>query len=506
VDYVPTLHRANEGHKLVPREDDPEGQLIPVVSGRSISAAGELILDEMKNAIEPARVKNRVLLQPGDICLRSIHRFDVAASFPFIAVIHKDDLPLVADNSVIVMRPKPGIDKDEWELLSSFIKTERFHQQLKALGIGGHLGRYILDRVQVPALGTSLRQALQDLQGAEAAYSEWINEARLARMDLFSIPEDRDTSIRILSNTRTVRQRHNAAKSIDDFSTRVKTRYPHPIAYRWTIIETSYPDYEGYKHVLECAEVTIAYLASISLVLAIEHKKRIGCLAKEAEKLGQGKSTGKTFGFWKRLLTEVQEQFSGADDSIAFYDFLRFPNVLADERSNRLGKEALEYLYTARNNDAHGEGPKGFEVEKAYRAAREHLNNLLRAAEFVTEYPLIYIEKTRRDTRTNTTSYDYRELLGDHHLVPIHQGAGHKDCELEAESLYVIDRDGDLHLLRPILLYHPASRADRSAMFYLNRYDPDEDICEMRSLEMGDTVELENVSDQFFTSGLIQSR
>lgn len=503
VDYVPTLNRTRDASLLSAGEDSVGRDSVPLVSGRDILASGEIASEEARYWIRPDHLEERFLLQAGDICLRAIHLTDTDP-IQHIAEVQEPNLPLAADQTVIALRPKSDLDADDREVLRSFLRTRHFTDQLRALGVNLHLSRHYLNRIQVPSPSPSVKAALEELREAELTHMRWANETISVRQALFSIPDTQHASVQIHSTARRVRQRFQAAQSIDDFATRVRTRFPHPIAYKWKIIETSYPNYEGYKHILECGEVTVAYLASISLALAKEYGQDVRIVANEAQKLGEGKSNGKTFGYWRQVLSSAQEKLTAANANPGILDMIRFPDVSSDPAINDGGRSALEYLYEARNADAHGEGPKGFEVESAYHNAAEQLKSLLLCAEFLTEFPLLLIENTRRDTHNGVTWYDFRELMGDHHLVRIQQDNCINSCELEAGSLYLADRAGRMHLLRPVLLHHQASRSDRAATFYLNRYFPDDDISELRSLELGDTIELSGMSSQFKEYGLIR--
>ena len=61
------------------------------------------------------------------------------------------------------------------------------------------------------------------------------------------------------------------------------------------------------------------------------------------------------------------------------------------------------------------------------------LELFLEGIEFITEYPRL-IERAKRDTIRKRTAYQYRELIGDHPLVPI-QTAKTSQAELEEKPL-----------------------------------------------------------------------
>jgi hypothetical protein len=75
-----------------------------------------------------------------------------------------------------------------------------------------------------------------------------------------------------------------------------------------------------------------------------------------------------------------------------------------------------------RNDQAHNRGPKGTEVTRAYKNALGHLEQLYEASSWLCRYPLILLEETKWDSYADVGKYVYRELRGDHHLVPQHVG------------------------------------------------------------------------------------
>jgi len=149
--------------------------------------------------------------------------------------------------------------------------------------------------------------------------------------------------------------------------------------------------------------------------------------------------------------------------------------------------QALQRLSDARNDQSHDRGPKGPEVRHLFEERRSDLELFLEGIEFVTEYPLRLIERAKRDTIRKRTEYQYRELIGDHPLVPV-QTADTSQAELE-ESLYLADRSGTLHLLRPFMNWVECPQCKRPSVFYLDRYSKKESKCFLKSMEHGHLTE-----------------
>ncbi|MCB0490736.1 MAG: hypothetical protein KDC99_19850, partial [Cyclobacteriaceae bacterium] len=504
VDFVGTYQYAIFKSGVIETEEDydfhvPEGYA-GILDAKGLSVTGDIDIRSIHKSILIDYIRKDSLIRKGDILIRQINNFEQQETL-FVAIVDDLPSPLIASNSIIVLRPKAGVAPTQLKLLISFLKGRHTLERIKAHGSRFHLSRSILERFSVPEPDLAISEAIESLDAAEKAHIDWIKELSQVRDEIFSIPDSREKRLRLLSETRRVRQKYAAANTVDDFASRVRRYFPHPIAYRWTMIETRERDYEGYKHILECTEVTIAYLASIGILLAKKYGKVITVVRDEATKLGRNNTHGKTFGYWIKVLEDVRSLLRDADQSIPFYEITRFPKTFADDQLGLNAERAISYLTKSRNSDAHFQGPKGFEVQSVYQEAYDKLQLVLQGAEFLTEYPLIYIEKTRLDTLTNLTHYQYRELMGDQHLVPIHNKVSTR-TDLEAESLYLQDREGELHCLRPMLLSRAAAKENRRATFYLNQYSPQENTCTLRSLELGDTVFDLDVS-QYVQSGLI---
>jgi hypothetical protein len=78
-------------------------------------------------------------------------------------------------------------------------------------------------------------------------------------------------------------------------------------------------------------------------------------------------------------------------------------------------------------------------IEPAFEDRRADLELLLDQAELFAEYPLRLIEATRWRELNQVLQYDYRDLRGDHPLVPLEQGQA-STHRLEAGSLYLAAR------------------------------------------------------------------
>lgn len=465
---------------------------IPVIEGRQIQTDGSLNLEGVRYYFVDAPTEQQ--LQANDIVLRALVSPQARLC---AAVIREDALPLIASSSVFVLRKMPNASVDEL-FLQEYLRSDRASEWVHAQGISVSLPISLLQSMPVPLPDETLASALESLRAARTTLGNWIQQAEQAISSVFDFPSARDARLHLLTSGRKLRQRLSAAEQADDFRYRLRTQFPHPIAYLWRAVEAANPDDAGYAQVLECAETSVCLLACVAIALAQAEGIKIKWLDEMAKRLA-ARSQGTNMGDWITILREIRDAKSLRKTAglIPFYEVSRF---LDDEEVDR----ALQRLKERRDDRSHGRGPKGSAVAHEFKRSIPDLEILLRSAEFLTEYPLRYIETTRRDSLRHTTEYEYRELMGDHPLVPL-QTSQSADAELEAESLYLTDRTGALHLMRPLLLRQECPICGSWATFYLDTYDREGDICSMKSMEHGHTVQDQTVSNAFRAIGLLPS-
>lgn len=166
---------------------------------------------------------------------------------------------------------------------------------------------------------------------------------------------------------------------------------------------------------------------------------------------------------------------------VPFYEVFRFLDEAVTDN-------ALSLLKQNRDDDAHGRGPRGSDIPDKVKKSRAALLVLLEAVEFWAEYSLRYIEETQRGSITGITRYRYREIVGDHVLVPILETET-TITEVEAHSLYLVDRSGELHLIRPFLTRRECPTCGRWEIYFLDRFDVKRGVCTLKSMEKGHTIE-----------------
>lgn len=130
------------------------------------------------------------------------------------------------------------------------------------------------------------------------------------------------------------------------------------------------------------------------------------------------------------------------------------------------------------------------------------LEVLLEACGFLADYTLTYVVTTRWDSLRARNTLTVRELVGDHPIVPsttITSG----EVAIEAGSLYLADRRGDLHLLRPLLHGESCPACGKWSTFHLDTFEAASRTCVLKSLEHGHTMERPELADAFTAVGLV---
>ncbi len=481
-------------------ESSDEGG-IPRLEARDIRSDGTLSYEDTRLAVDQEELgENRqVWLWADDICIRQIGGMRSGGGGLVAARVEPHMTPLIASQNVLVLRPKEGTTEEDADLTLQYLRSESAYQHLSAeypRDTSIHITVGQLRNLPVPVADEDLRGALRSLTEAAEQFERWKREALDAASSLFDHPTAKDGKMHILTTGRRTRQRLRAAEQQDDLSHRIQTQFPYPIAYRWRTVAASRADLEGYKRVLECAEVLCCYLATIAITTSRATGKEIGYLDHMGERIADGHGTN--LGDWVGILREVRDSksFRKLPDSAPFYEVTRF---MPDGEN---ADKALSRLKERRDDQAHGRGPDGNDVPSAFEEAKEKLLELLGAAEFLSEYPLRYVERAKADVIENRLTYKYREVMGDHPLVPV-QEETIDQTTLESESLYVVDRSGSLHLLRPLLDRRRCPVCGTWSTFYLDSYLGDEDACRLKSMEHGHTTTDREATEAFRKTGLL---
>ena len=480
-------------------EDDKYHGEVPIVGPKDIRSDGSIAFSDTQFAIKKDDIQQAFVLELSDedICLRRIINSKQAV---VAGKVEEHMTPLVASRHIVVLRPRKNATPEDRHVTLQYLQSETAARYLRArgdsLGSDVHLSVRLLREMPVPMADKDLQNALRSLTEAADQFDEWKSKALDAARSLFNFPTTGDGKMHVLSTGRRTRQRLQAGKRQDDLSFRVQTQFPHPVAYRWRTVAAAKPDLEGYLHVLECAEVLSCYLALVAITMARHSGVKIGYLGGLGNRVKAGRGTN--LGDWIAILREVRDNksFRQLPDGTPFYEVMHFMPAGGD------ADLALSSLKASRDNQAHGKGPRGDAVELAFQEAKADLLCFLDAAEFLSEYSLRYIDRTKSDTIQNRLTYWYRDVMGDHPLVPVeHENIYLKT--LEAESLYLVDRSGALHLLRPLLDRRRCPVCGTWSTFYLDSYIEDDHSCVMKSMEHSHVTSDAEIYQAFQEVGLL---
>lgn len=491
VDIVRGLHMTLEASRLVEAES---GLGVPIVDGRSIGADGQILIETVRFRV--ADPPDRHFLRIGDICIPCIQSPRPSLK---CAVIREQDLPAATSHSVLVLRPKANVSDEQLQILYAYLRSPQAAEDIAAQNSYVHITVSGLSNLKVPVPDESLVIAIRTLDHSIRQFRSWVDEATRAKDSLFTFSSISDSRSQILSLGRMTRRRTDAANLVDDLRHRVRTLFPHPVAYRWRTVESSLPDLEGYQNVLECAENLTSYIAALVVIHSrLVDGGNLPAIGQLGEKLGQNPGHGISMGDWVNIIRQAASSkvLRAASPTTPFFEAADFL------RNNKDANEAIQRLSKRRNDHAHGRGPKGQTVHKAYGEAMATLQQLLGSVEFLADYPLHFVETTRRDSMRKLTRYGFRRMMGDHSLVPLEEAEGNY-AEMEAQSLYVVDRNSVPHLARPFLVMRTCPVCHTRSTFMLEKFDVRTNTCTLKSLEHGHNVDDTEVAEAYRYVGLL---
>ena len=484
-----------EGARLVSaRNVAQQDGLAAVLESKHIQSENEPLMGEATHLIDTGEDE---LLHVGDLCVAT--RYGQSGDALRVRLMGSADLPAAAASSAIVVRPNADVADEDRQFLLDYLHSPLVMDYLRAQGMTIPLRADVLGELPTPVMDAELRNTWRDLNGVAAQFSTWAREATEYRDSLFKAGDAENTRLAILNTGRIAGLRHDAAARAMDFHHRVRTLYPHPVAYRWRIVEAGDGSLDAYQQILEAVETLTCYLACMALVaLQSVEGVDIQYLDTIATRL-TGIGHGTTFGDWSAIVEEANrsKDIAAVEHLLPFLEVFHFLDDAADE--------ALLRTRGRRNAFAHGKGPKGeADTRDACEEARANLESLLRSAEFVADYPLFYIENTRWDSIRQVTHYQYRELMGDHPVAPLAEGQT-QEQGIEAHSLYLVDRSQKLRLLRPYLTSRECVECGYREAFFLDTYAKKTGTCTLKSLERGHTHSDAGISDAFRAVGLLTS-
>ena len=264
---------------------------------------------------------------------------------------------------------------------------------------------------------------------------------------------------------------------LGDLSKRALEDLPLPVAYRWRLVQAARGSSNALQAVLNAHEVLLAYVSIMALTAARVAGTAIGQVNDIRDRLMKRRG-GVTLGDWRAVLQQAanSKSFKRLPPD---HPFVEVRDFFGDDAA----VAASRRLNDRRNDISHGRDFGPGELESALSSARSDLATLLGAADFVAQYPLIEILETRWDAIERRNEVTYRHLKGDSPIVPPSTRTVESNT-VETGSLYLVDSQDKLHLLRPLLIGSECPACGNWSTFIPDRVRPD-GVVEYKSLERG---------------------
>ncbi|MDF2272083.1 hypothetical protein P2Q00_42740 [Streptomyces coacervatus] len=429
-----------------------------------------------------AAIPTEQQLAVGDLVIR---RMIAPATVPphgfFTAEIGEDDLPAAASEQVVVLRPIKPLSRPQAQLITMFLRTPL------ALTLAGPrlatTTMQALSTLPVPQPDAALTKALDELTAAKQQFKRWEQQADSVIESVFLEKTATQARARVIDSGRALRLRAEAASLLDDLGHSVRTRFPYPIAYRWRETEariSAGDDLAAYAAILDTAEQLLCYVAQLILALSHAQSVTLGAVTAIRDKLASGRS-GPGFGDWVNVLNEAatSKQLNHLPPAHPLNDIR---TLLAHPDAEK----ARQALSERRNDQAHLRRVDPIDLPHAIGVAFADVTHLVERARFLADLPLLEITDVRWDAFARSARVEYRELAGDHPVVPTRTMTSLSN-DLEKGSLYLRDTEGALHLLRPFLIGRDCPTCRTWSTFHADRVPKGAVV--FKSLEHGHTCD-----------------
>lgn len=459
-----------------------------MVGGREVLASHQIApQDEDSKWVQ----SDRGNLQSGDIVVRALHNPSTVRPGLVWAQVSESDLPLIATDLVTVLRPRGSTRRNDIDFVLRYLSS-RHAVELLMTPSSGSLLRVtprVLASMKVPLPDEHLADALESVESARLRADEWADEANEILESMFRDDNARVSRQKVIERSRIVRLRIQAVEDVETLGGQVRTQYPLPIAYRWRVLEAAGsrgPTNETYLAALDLAEQIMALTANIGLALAHQSGLEVAAVDQISDKLARGE--GPTMGDWSNVLDELDgRKFAAIDDLITSTEFRRF---CVDEAA----RAARRDLRRRRNDESHQRRVQSHELAEACSAVKAQLEVLLTQLSFFLDNPVVLAQELRWDSIDQTGSLTYQKLAGDHSVVPIRELTVN-DSTVETGSLYLLDSDRKLHLLRPFLVATNCEQCGTFSIFHVDRLLAGR--LTLKSMEHGHTID---APDRFETA------
>lgn len=469
---------------------------VRVLSGKDIQRNG-VIAPIDADASMWAEAEDRMALQAGDIVVRALHSLASNVGGFVWAEVGEEDLPLVASQVVLVLRPRGSVPAIKRDFVLRYLRSRHATELFEGSSTGSvaRLTRSSMSEMKVPAPDASLEQALAEVAGARDQFTKWSTEAELLLDSVFDEDDAEVARQRLLRDSRLIRWRVEAAHSIETIEGQVRNQFPYPVSLRWRVAESQLSagvDRDAYTSLLDAAEQMLAYVASIGL--AVAHAAGLRLAAVDAIRKKLDSSQGPALGDWVAVIDELGgKKFKSVGEHLGTNDF---QNFCRDETL----RASVRWLSDRRNDEAHNRRADTVDLPARCQEARSHLLVLLSGAGFLIDLPLLLVTATQWDSLEGHGTIFFRRLAGDHSVVGVEQMTV-SDPTIEAGSLYVRDSRQQLHLLRPFLVAQECPICRSLSIFHIDKASRGE--VTLKSLENGHTLHKRELARAFRAVGFL---
>ena len=366
---------------------------------------------------------------------------------------------------VITLRPKKPLTNPERVLILGFLRSRLASDLTEAAVDGGiHLTWTGLRELHIPQPDEAVITALDDLARAASLFEKWRSEAQTLLDSAFTDESAAGTRARIVGDGRNIRLRSDAAALLDDAGYTFRTRLPYPLAYRWREVEAAVSARSfkaAYEAILAAAEVLLCYAATVGLAVAFETEVRLGAVKMIHDKL-QEAASGLGIGDWTTVLTQIRDG-KAARRAPDGNPIIELRALLADSGT----VDAVRRLTERRNDESHLRRADLLDLPAAVDISLADLTTLYQAASFLSDLPLIHVTAVHWDSFQKIATVSYRELIGDHPVVPT-RTITYDQPGIEVESLYIIDGQRMLYLLRPFVIGTACPKCRNWSTFHID--------------------------------------
>ncbi|MBU8558711.1 restriction endonuclease [Streptomyces rochei] len=401
------------------------------------------IAEPDENTVWRSDIPDRNRLRAGDLLLS-----EIVSGRPKAAVVREQDLPAAAVGSILVLRPASVLSPEHTRLILAFLRSSAVASRARG-GFGRmRVSKSDLVSLILPEADEALSAALDELETARNQMIGWGTEAASLAESVFDGGANTAVARQsIIEIGQLTRLRAEAAAQLDDFGYIVRTRFPYPVALRWREAEAreSTDDLaRAYASVLEAGEILLCYSALLAAALAHSESIELSSVAGLRAKLA-GNRGGPGLGEWTAVLQEIagtKKRRSLSQD----HPLHELGSLLSDDAA----RSARKRIAGRRNAEAHLRPVDPVDLPVALRETFDDLRILADRARFLADWSLIQVTSVDWDAFQGRATLSFRRLAGDHPVVPT-STMSYSSSEVEKGSLYLVDRDHRLYLLRPFL-------------------------------------------------------